>query len=169
MLCCKKNKIILADNDGLTNCTRQYLTLLARNSCYCPCSGKMMTSSKWKHFPCYNWPFVRGIHRSPYLSYGKTKKRYWKCRMQNSGHFASVFWCWWDLLTIRQHRTQFPQLSMFVSCDTWNGLLVGYSVGWLFRCEAHWEKKELPKLQKCIEFMVTNLLPVPVRARKILL
>ena len=24
----------------------------------------MMTSSKWKHFPC-NWNFVRGIHRSP--------------------------------------------------------------------------------------------------------
>ena len=24
----------------------------------------MMTSLKWKHFPCY-WPFARGIHRSP--------------------------------------------------------------------------------------------------------
>ena len=27
-------------------------------------SLNMMTSSKWKHFP-RNWPFVRGIHRSP--------------------------------------------------------------------------------------------------------
>ena len=25
-----------------------------------------MTSSKWKHFPRY-WPFVRGIHRSPWI------------------------------------------------------------------------------------------------------
>ena len=80
---------ILANNIRFHNCCALLWILswpTKSESRSCIICSKFHNNIKWKHFPC-NWPFVRGIHRSPANS---SHKGQWRGALMFSLNYASI-------------------------------------------------------------------------------
>ena len=78
---------------------------------------------KWKHFPRYYWPFVRGIHRSPVNSPHKGQWRgafdvFFDLRLNKS--LSNQSWGWWF---------ETPSRSLWRHCNDW-GMFHEHSTYW---------------------------------------